>query len=73
MELWERQAAVAVNKARSLVRGEQNRLFREVKQSKGRDHRMDELDEVMGLLSQAKDHIDTHRVVLWEYQTPLPF
>lgn len=73
MEIWERKAAKAINAARSLVRDEQGRLYRDVTQSPGRMHRQGELEEIGDLLAQAKTHVDPHGVVLWEYQTPLPF
>ncbi len=73
MEIWEREAARAVNKARSLVRREQNRLYREEPPSQGRDWREGELEEVGDLLHQAKAHIDPHCEIAWEFQTPLPF
>lgn len=73
MELWERRAAGYINKVRALVRDEQNRLYREVERSPGRDHREAELEEIGDLLEQAKDHIDTHGELPWQYSTPLPF
>ncbi len=72
MEVWERKAAQIVNTARTQVRDEQSRLYREVKKTKGRDHRIAELEAIEELLHQAKAHIDTHGLVEWQYQTPLP-
>lgn len=73
MDVWERKAAVAVNAARSLVVGEQQRLKREVRESAGRGDRNGELEAILDLLEEVKAHIDPHRVVEWEFQTPLPF
>ena len=73
MEVWERKAAKAVNIARSLVRDEQNRVLAGERDSDGRETRVAELEEIMELLTHAKVCIDPHRVVEWEYQTPLPF
>ena len=73
MDEWELKAAKKINEARSLVRGEQTRLYREVNASQGRAYRQGELEELLDILTQAKDHIDPHCAVPWEYQTPLPF
>lgn len=73
MEIWERKAAKAVNVARSLCRDEQTRLYQFEEPGKGRDARQDELEAIQDLLTEVKAHIDPHRVVDWEYQTPLPF
>lgn len=73
MDVWERKAMQHVNKASSLVRYEQNRLYRELPPSAGRDFRQDELADILELLSLTSSHIDPHGEVPWEFQTPLPF
>lgn len=73
MERWERKAAQAVNAARSIVRDEQLRLLSLRRPDEEDGGRAEEVDEIMSLLTEVKAHIDPHRVVVWEYQTPLPF
>lgn len=73
MSAWEKEAAKAVNKARTIVRKEQNRMYKDLPDTPGRAYRLEEIEEIGDLLHQAKAHIDPHDDVPWDYQTPLPF